>query len=160
MATEKWTAGSGVGYTWTAAFAAADLNSMTSAYACLSSQGDISNQGIGDIYADISFSIASVLTTGTPYIAFYLYPLNQEGTTYGDGQFTAGTQTAGTTIPSASLWKASFMTPIGTQVLVGTCTGIIIPPGTFRWLIQNKTGVNWTGSGNACKYRTYNRAVS
>lgn len=157
MAVEKWVGGSGVGLTWTACFAAADINSLANASSVLSNQGDITNQTALDIFADISFSLGSVTTVAPNKLDFFIYPLNQDGSTYGDNQLTAGSQAAVT--PSSSLWVATFICPVGTQALDGICTGLIIPPGTFRFALQNNAGVTLAASSNTIKYRTYNRSV-
>lgn len=150
---EHWTAGAGVGYTWTACTGAADLTSLTSAYSVLASSTAIANQTAQDVFCDVSVSIPSITTTGTPYLGIYFFPLNQDGSTYGDGQFTAGTGAAA--IPGANYWKASIYFPVGTQVCVGSATGIVIPPGTGLFLFQNKLGVATSASAGTAKYRTY-----
>src|ERR1700745_4260876 len=113
MATEKWIAGSGVGFTWTACFAAADINSLANGSSVLSNQGDITNQTALDMFADLSINLGSVTTVAPNTIAIYLYALNQDGTTYGDNLFTAGTQSA--SLPSASYWVGDIVVPVGTQ---------------------------------------------
>ena len=42
---------------------------MASGNSVLSSQGDITNQSALDIFADVSFSLGSCTTVGTPYVA-------------------------------------------------------------------------------------------
>lgn len=157
MATEKWITGSGAGFTWTTCFPSADLNSMVNGNSVLSSTGDITNQTALDIFADISISLGSVASVAPNFIGVYLFPLNQDGTTYGDGQFTAGTQSTAT--PGSNYYKGSIVVPVGTQVLVGQLDGIILPPGTFRFLLQNNAGVTLAASANVVKYRTYNRSI-
>lgn len=160
MATEKWIAGSGVGFTWTAAFAAADLTvaSFITGDSLLSNAADITNQTALDIFCDFSIALGSITTAAPNYIGVYLFPLNQDGTTYGDGAFTAGT--ISTNVPSATYFKGSIiLRPAVAAVQQGTITGIIMPPGSFRFLIQNQSGATLATSGNAYKYRTYNRQV-
>lgn len=160
MATEKWIAGSGVGFTWTTAFAAGDLTvaSFITGDSLLSSAADITNQTALDIFCDFSIALGSILTAAPNYIGVYLFPLNEDGTTYGDGGFTAGTISA--SVPSATYFKGSIiLRPAVTAVQQGTLTGIIMPPGSFRFLIQNQSGATLATSGNTYKYRTYNRQV-
>jgi hypothetical protein len=158
MATEKWIAGSGVGFTWTACFAAADTQSLANGSSVLSNQGDITNQTALDIFADLSFNMPSVTTVAPNKLDFFIYPLNQDGSTYGDNQLTVGLQAAVT--PSPSLWCGTFILPVGTQALDGIITRIIIPPGTFRFAMQNNAGVTMSASAPNIKYRTYNRSVA
>lgn len=158
MATEKWVAGSGVGFTWTQCFATADLTSLANGSSVLSSQGDITNQTALDIFADISFNLASLTVAAPAKLDFFIYPQNQDGSTYGDGAFTAGTQAA--TTPSSSLWVGSFVMQTGAAAKNGIVTGLIIPPGTFRFCLQNNAGVAFSASTNAIKYRSYNRSIA
>ena len=121
----KWVAGSGVGFTWTAAIGSADLTSLTSAYSVLASSAAIANQTALDKFCDVSVSIPSVTTAGVPYLGVYLYPLNQDGSTYGDGQFTAGTGSAA--VPGSTYWKGSIAFPVGTQVCVARLPASLFP---------------------------------
>jgi hypothetical protein len=154
-----WTAGNGVGYTWTTAINSADLASMPTGSTVVSSVADITNQTAQDMFMDVSISlvIASSTIVAGANIAFWLMPLNQDGTTYGDGQFTNGTQKAATPantqniLPSIGLIAAASQT-----TLVGAVTGIQIPPGSFRLACQNNSGFTLTSGTQTVKYRTYN----
>jgi hypothetical protein len=157
MSVEKWIGGSGVGLPWSTALNAADVNSLASASAVLSSLADITNGTSLDVYADFSVSLGSVTTVAPNYLGVYLFPLNQDGTTYGDGQFSSGTQTA--KVPSLTYWVRNIVFPVGTQVCVGTITRIPLPPGSFRFLVFNQMGVGIAASSNTVKYRTYNLSV-
>jgi hypothetical protein len=154
MGTIKWAAGSGVGLTWTSCFQAADINSCANASSVLSSTGDVANGSALDLYADVCFLLGSITTAAPNKLDLFIYPLNQDGSTYGDNQLTAGTQAAVT--PSSSLWCGTLILSVGTQVLKGIITGIEIPPGTFRFVLQNNAGATLAGSANAIYYRTYN----
>ena len=55
--------------------------------------------------------------------------------------------------------------PVGTQALSGMFQSlarlpIIIPPGTFKFVLYNGAGVALASSGNTISYRTYNRQVA
>jgi hypothetical protein len=155
MATEKWIAGSGVGLTWTDAFATATLNSIASGNAILSAVS-ITNQTALDIFADVSLHLASAAFVAPNYIGVYLYPLTHGGSVYGDGRF--GTSAAGP--PASTYYKGSIVLVAATQAQDGILTGIVIPPGTFSLVLYNQGGVAFAGSGNTCQYRTYNRSVA
>src|SRR6266702_5764532 len=92
MAIEKWIGGTlGTGLTWTDAFSTATLNWIANGNAILS---DISftNGSNLDVLADLSISLASIAGAAPNFVGVGLYPLNQDGTTYGDGRFvTSGT---------------------------------------------------------------------
>jgi hypothetical protein len=162
MSTEKWVAGSGVGLTWTSAFTASTINSIVDGNAILSDLA-LDNSSALDMFCDVSFVGGSVTTTGTPFLGLYLYPLNQDGSTYGDGRF--GSSAAGP--PPANYLVGQLGLPVGTQAIEGMFTlpgsrsPIIIPPGQFKFVLYNKAGVTLAGSGaNTIKYRTYNRQVA
>jgi hypothetical protein len=157
MATEKWVAGSGVGLTWTAAYSAAStFNSIVNGNAIISDL-QIDNSTALDIFADFAFVGGSVTTVAPNYIGVYLYPLNSDGSTYGDSRF--GTSAAGP--PPSVYYVGSIGLPVGTQALTGMVRGIILPPAKFKFLIYNQAGVTLAGSGaNTILYRTYNRSVA
>src|SRR6186997_269879 len=68
-----WSAGFGVGLTWTDAFSTATLNSIASTNGILSDLA-ISNGTALDRYMDISFALASAAFTGTGInISIHLY---------------------------------------------------------------------------------------
>lgn len=155
MAVEKWIGGSGVGFTWTDAFATATLNSIASGNAILSGIS-ITNQTSLDIFADISIHLASAAFVAPNFIGVYLYPLTHGGTAYGDGRFAASA--AGP--PGSAYYKGSITLVAATQVQDGILTGLILPPGTFSFLLYNQGGVAFAAAGNTCQYRTYNRSVA
>jgi hypothetical protein len=146
-----WTAGSGAGLTWADAFSTATLNSIASTNGILSDVA-IANGTALDRYMDISFALASAAFTGTGInLSIHLYPLNKDGTTYGDGKF--GSSAAG---PCAYPPVAVIPLVAATQAQTGAATGIVIPPGTFKLVLVNNGGVALAASGNTLQYRTYN----
>lgn len=159
MATERWTAGSGVGLTWSTAVNSADVNSMASGSAVLSSVADITNGTALDLFADLSVQLGAI-TTATPfYLGVYIYPLNSDGTTYGDSQFSSGTQTA--KVPGGIYYAGSIIFPsVTTTAVTGTLERIVLPPGSFRFLVYNQVGATLAASSNTIKYRTYNRSIA
>jgi hypothetical protein len=81
--------------------------------------------------------------------------LNQDGSTYGDGQFTNGTAAAKT--PTFSPCAVMPLVAAASQTaLIGFAQQIIIPPGSFRLAIQNNSGFTLTAGTQTVKYRTYN----
>lgn len=156
MATEKWIAGSGVGLTWTAAFTASTLDSIANGNAILSDVS-ITNGTALDVFADLCIQFGSITVAAPNYIGAYLYPLNQDATTYGDGRF--GTAAAGP--PPGNYWVGNIGFPTGAAAFKGAISRIILPPGTFKFVLYNQAGATLVGSGgNACYYRTYNRAIA
>lgn len=155
MATEKWIGGSGQGLTWGDAFATATLNSIANGNAILSGVS-ITNGTALDIFADVSIALASLACVAPNYVGLYLYPLNKDGSTYGDGRF--GSSAAGP--PPANYYVGSIGLVAATQAQEGSLSRIILPPGTFSFVLYNQAGVAFAASGNTCQYRTYNRSVA
>jgi len=154
-----WVAGNGVGLSWTAAFGTTDLTSLATGSFMLSSASAITNGTSLDIYAD--FSVVCTVGSATPpagsYLGIYLYPLQNDGSTYGDGQATAGSGYAHLPAP-APVGIIPLETVGATTILAGMVQGIIIPPGTFKWGLYNNSGaaLSATDGNNTAKYRTYN----
>jgi len=159
MATEKWIAGSGQGLTWGNAFGA-EINaaSFNNGNAVLSSVS-ITNGTALDMFADLSFLAGSTVTTVAPaFLGFYLYPLGQDGSTYGDGNLP--TSQAAYTPPQTYLIGNMGFRAAASTTIAGVLLRIIIPPGTFSFGLFNQAGVAIPSSGNVCKYRTYNRSIA
>ena len=155
MTTERWIAGTGQGLTYGNAFTGATLNSIASGNAILSDVV-IANGTALDIFADVSIALASAAFVAPNYIGIYLYPLNQDGTTYGDGRF--GSSAAGP--PPAGYAVGTIGIVAATQAQEGTLRGIVMPPGSFKFVLYNQGGVALASSGNVCLYRTYNRQIA
>lgn len=155
MSTEKWIGGSGQGLTYGDAFSTATLNSIASGNAILSDL-QIDNSTALDIFADVSIALGSAAFVAPNFIGIYLYPLNKDGTTFGDGRF--GSSAAGP--PPSPYWVGSIGLVAATQAQEGTTRGIILPPGKFKFVLYNQGGIALASSGNTCQYRTYNRQVA
>jgi hypothetical protein len=145
-----WTAGNGVGFTWTALTVSATLANGNSQL----DNADIANQTNLDMFADLSISltIASSTIAAGAYIAFWLAALNQDGSTYGDNHVTTTAAAVTPSYPSIAIIPC-FAAAAQTSI-IGNALGLVIPPGTFRWIIQNNSGFTLTAA--TAKYRTYN----
>ena len=160
-----WTAGNGVGLTWTTAINSADMASLpgttAGANTVLSSVADIANGTALDQFMDLSAGclIASSNPLAGANLAFWIYALLDNGTTYGDGQFVPGTQKIATpTFPPCAVIP---LVPVAGQTnLYGFAQGIVIPPGSFRLAIQNNSGFAFTSGTQTVKYRTYNQNLN
>lgn len=158
MATEKWVGGSGVGFTWTDATTAASLDSLASGSSVLCTVA-IANQSALDLFCDVSIALGSAAFVAPNFVGVYLFPLNKDGSTYGDGRFA--TAAAGVPGGNYAAGFGSIGLVAATQAQTGTLTRIIMPPGTFKFVLYNGGGVAWVGSGgNTFQYRTYNRAIA
>jgi hypothetical protein len=146
--TQKWIAG----VAWTSVFGT-EVNSVVNSNAILSST--VMTNTPEDMFCDVSISLGSITPTGAPYIGIYIYPLNQDGTTYGDGRF--GSSAAGP--PPSSYFVGNIGINPAAAVVTGTVRGIILPLGGFKFVLHNGSGVTLAGSANTVKYQTYNISI-
>jgi hypothetical protein len=154
MATETWIGGKGVGLTWTT-LDTTTLNSIAFGNAILSGT-QIDNTTALDVYADAELDLASLAAVAPNYVGLYLYPLNSDGSTYGDGRFVSSA--AGP--PPSSYWVGNFIMGAATQAWQGMVQRVIIPPAKFKFVLYNQMGVAFAATTNLLKYRTYDRAVA
>jgi hypothetical protein len=82
-------------------------------------------------------------------------PLNQDGSTYGDG-YASSTSTQ----PSAQYAIGSLGTKVGVtsgNTVTGTLYGVNLPPGDFKLAFGNNLGIALSGTASlTLKVRTYN----
>jgi hypothetical protein len=158
MATEKWVTGSGVGLTWSAAFGT-NVGAVVNGNSVMSTVS-IANGTALDMFADLSVVSATTINPVAPaYLGVYLYPLAHDGAIYGGGQPSTASATV---VPPANYYVGSISaatTGSGAPVVAGTITGIVIPPGSFSFVIYNQMGAT-LATTVAVQYRTYNRAVA
>ena len=158
-----WTGGNGQGLTYGTLINSSDMTTgpLGNVQTVLSTVADIANGSNLDIYMDISYKLAiasNTIAAGANF-SFWLYYLNQDGATYGDGQFTAGT--AATLTPAFPPCAVVGIPAVAsTTNMFGTATGIIIPPGSFRVAIQNNSGFSLTAGTQTVQYRTYNTQLN
>lgn len=155
-----WTAGNGAGLTWTAMFGTADLTSLANGASVMSSATAIANGTNLDQLADVSveITISSATPTAGANITLWLAPLAQDGSTYGDGSFTAGTQKSAYTPAWFSVQTCPVQSAAATTKMIAYFQGIPLPPVSFTWVIQNNTGQAFssTAANNVAKFITYN----
>jgi hypothetical protein len=156
-----WVAGNGAGLTWTTGINSADLASMANGKTVVSSVADIANGTNLDQFMDVSVrcAISSSTIVAGSNLALWIYELLDDGSTYGDGQFTNGT--AASLTPTFPPCGSIFLVAAASQTtLVGFVQGIIIPPGSFRLALQNNSGFSFTSGTQTVKYRTYNQNLN
>ena len=142
------------GNTWTSAFTT-ETGTMATANSVLSNV-TIANQTALDQYCDISvrLSIASSTVAAGANFALWLATLLDDGTTYGDGTLVAGTPAAGT-----PAWAPCAVIPLfpgaGLTNLRGAFQGIVLPPESFKFIIQNNSGFALTASVQSVMYKSY-----
>lgn len=156
MAVEKWAAGSLIGLTWGSAGFGTEVNSITNGQAILAATALVNGTAL-DIFADVSVSLGSITTgSGAPFLGLYLYGLNQDGSTYGDGRF--GSAAAGPPPQSYQVGYIGLGAAV-TAVVTGMARGIVLPPGSWKFVLWNQTGSTLAASANTIQARTYNRVI-
>jgi hypothetical protein len=157
---EKFFPGTTQGLVWGSAITSSQLDNLPSGSSILSNIA-IANGGVTalDIFADVSVLLGSItpVSSSGALIGVGIYPLTQDGTTYGDGRFTS--QAAGS-FPVNYFVGYLGLQPSGNNVQEGALTGIIMPPGTFKFIFYNASGATLAGAGNSAWFRTYNRVLS
>jgi hypothetical protein len=112
-----------------------------------------------DLYADYSFSVkVGGTTVAGDYIGVYILPLNEDGSTYGDGS------SAGSTLPVAGYLVGTIGVAAGItsgNVITGTVRGIILPTQNYKWGVANRTSVALNSTASATsKYTTYDENLN
>ena len=141
MAELNWTArGSEVEYL------TSELNALASAGNKLGAA--INNSANRDLYMDVEIYIASLDLSAqvNPAVNIYLLP-SMDDTNYDDGGDALD--------PTVDHLVAVVATVVADQVHRNTARMIVLPPGYFKLLIENVTGVPLPASGNIVTYRIY-----
>lgn len=144
---------------WTSAgFTASDFNSRANGSVVVATSTLDNDSGL-DLEAEVSFSfeVGGTTTTASRF-DLYILPLNQDGTTLGDGAAT------GTTIPAATYWMTSAVVKTGVtsgNAVTGTFPRVPLPAADFRFAIVNNTGSALDATAAAAvQYRTVNRNLN
>lgn len=155
MASAKLIYGTTTGSTWTdAGFTASDFNSRANGSVVVAATA-LDNDSALDLGAEVSFSfeVGGTTTTASRF-DLYILPLNQDGTTYGDGQST------GTTVPALTYLAGTCYVRTGvtaTNAVVGTFPAVALPAADFKFAIVNNAGAALDSTAAAAvKYRTVN----
>jgi hypothetical protein len=140
--TQKWTAGAYTSYSTT--LCSTELNSMPNGAATLC--GTVITAG--DLYATLSFTISTTTAASSgPFLQAYAYPLNEDGSTYGDGQWTATGASSTAGVPVATYQTNCVLQVSGSGGWKGTCGPFAVPPVNYKIVIANQ--LNTTASSTA-----------
>lgn len=123
-----------------------EINSLASASTAISS---VVIDNTTALYTDgwISWSLNATTTAGVSYLTFYILPLNEDGTTYGDN--IAG----GTAVPDAQyIVGTAQVQPPASGNIVGTLYIGAIPPSKFKLAVYNGTGAALGASTNTISF--------
>lgn len=125
--------------TWNAplSYSAAFGSEINSLAAGSTAIGSVVIDNTTALYTDgyISWSLSATTTAGTSYLGFYLLPLNEDGTTYGDSTAT------GTAVPDSQYFVGNArVQPPASGNVVGSLYIGNIPATKFKLAVTNGTG--------------------
>jgi hypothetical protein len=108
----------------------------------------IDNSVTGDLFDDLELSVtfASAPTAGT-VVELYLLPSIDGGTTYPDGSSSV--------TPQSSLYVGGFAVRAVTTAQVMVLRGVALPPGSFKYLVQNTTNQAFPATGSTLERNSY-----
>lgn len=165
-----WIGGRGQGLTYGAAFNTADLASLASGSAVMSSVADIANGSTNfDIFADIAFELAIASTTlaagATCVLAVYdKFSIDGSNSYYGDNAYSSGSQKAYLPLycwGGGGLYTCTPTITGSAQTLVtGEFTMVRIPPRAFRFVFGQILGVTLGSGTQYSQYETYNTQLN
>lgn len=125
-----------------------ELNSLGSGSASAASSA-IANQTNLDIYSDWELNLGSLSPAAGAYIAVYIM-LAVDGTNY------PAPSAADMRLQSSQLL---FSVPLSTTATTAqriSVRNVVLPPGTFKIILDNQAGVALNASGNTLKMNPYN----
>lgn len=101
-----------------------------------------------DLFADLELAVDFVTgpTAGT-VIEVYLLPSVDGGTTYPDGSTSI--------LPQSSLFVGGFAVRNTTAAQIMAVRGVALPPGSYKYLVQNTTNQAFPATGSTLRANTY-----
>lgn len=129
-----------------------ELNSLVSssgkAISSAIDNSDVQAQPTLDLFADLELKVtfAAAPTAGT-VVEVYLLPSIDGGTTYPDGSASV--------LPQSSLYVGGFAVRAVTTAQVMVLRGIALPPGVYKYLVQNTTNQAFPASGSTLRQNSY-----
>lgn len=102
----------------------------------------------GDLFDNLELSVDFVTapTAGT-VVEVYLLPSIDDGTTYPDGSTSI--------LPQSSLYAGGFAVRSTTAAQVMVLRGVALPPGFFKYLVQNTTNQAFPATGSVLRRNSY-----
>jgi hypothetical protein len=100
------------------------------------------------LFADLELAVdfVSAPTAGT-VVELYLLPSIDGGTTYPDGSTSV--------TPQSSLYVGGFAVRNTTAAQVMVVRGVALPPGYYKYLLQNTTNQPFPASGSTLRQNVY-----
>jgi hypothetical protein len=101
-----------------------------------------------DLFADLELAVdfVSAPTAGS-VVELYLLPSIDGGTTYPDGSSSV--------TPQSSLFVGGFAVRGTSAAQIMVIRGIALPPGYYKYLVQNTTNQTFPAAGSRLRQNTY-----
>jgi hypothetical protein len=108
----------------------------------------IDNSSNGDLFDDLQLTVtfASAPTAGT-VVELYLLPSIDGGTDYADGSTSV--------LAQSSLFVGGFAVRAVTTIQKMILRGVALPPGLFKYLVQNTTNQAFPATGSTLERNPY-----
>jgi hypothetical protein len=101
-----------------------------------------------ELWADLELAVTfASAPTANSVIELYLLPSIDGGTTYPDGSTTVN--------PQAALYVGGFVVRAVATAQKLVIRSIVLPPGLYKWLIQNTTNQAFPATGSTLRESTY-----
>jgi hypothetical protein len=101
----------------------------------------------GDLFADLELAVDFVAApTAGSVVELYLLP-SIDGSVYPDGSTSI--------LPQSSLYVGGFAVRSTTAAQVMVIRGVALPPGTYKYLVQNTTNQAFPATGSTLRQNTY-----
>jgi hypothetical protein len=101
----------------------------------------------GDLFADLELAVDFVAApTAGSVVELYLLP-SIDGTVYPDGSTSI--------LPQSSLYVGGFAVRSTTAAQVMVIRGVALPPGSYKYLVQNTTNQAFPATGSTLRQNTY-----
>ena len=147
MADRKWS-----GYATIQTALSTGLNSLINDDTNISAAIDNTSNLV--LFMDIEVYLGSVDLSAQSNPAIYIYVITSlDGTNYEDGDDS-------TVPPQMPTRIVALRVGVSAMTQRRVVRGIVVPPGLFKILAQNKTGVTLAATLNTVKYRTYYDTVN
>ena len=146
-ATGKWKAGTNPAGTPLTVFTGAAINSLTNNTATAASTA-IANQTNLDLYADIYLHLGSLTPTAGGHLTLYILEAIDSST------YPSATAAVLRNQPSHVLATFSLDTTVGAQDVI--VRNVLLPPASFKLVLDNQSGVTLNAAGNTLTLITYN----
>jgi hypothetical protein len=129
-----------------------ELNALGSSSGKAISAAQVNDDSVSQptlhLFADLELAVdfVSAPTAGT-VVELYLLPSIDGGTTYPDGSTSI--------LPQSSLYVGGFAVRNTTAAQVMVIRGVALPPGYYKYLVQNTTNQAFPATGSTLRMNTY-----